>query len=776
MDGQGAAGARYTAFHWGTYRTRLDADGAIGLEPFDGDPSPSPIGLDLAASLAAPCRVGRPHVRAGWLDGHAAGAFGGAGRGREPFVPVSWEVALDLVAAELARVRADHGNAAIFGGSYGWGSAGRFHHPQGQLHRFLNLIGGYTRSVNAYSHAAAEVILPYVIGHGLRPFHGTQMPWPVLAEHAELVVAFGGMNAKNAQVSPGGVGSHIVRRSLARCAERGVRFVNVSPIRDDMPALVAPEWLPLRPNTDVAVMLALAFVLIEEGLCDHDFLARCTVGFDVFRRYVGGETDGVAKTPEWAAGIADVPAAALRDLARRMARARTFIALSWSIQRGDHGEQPIWAGIALAAVLGQIGLPGGGFGIGHGCCNYIGNPAARVPWAALPQGRNAVDAFVPVARFTDMLLTPGASFDYDGKRLSYPDVKLVYWAGGNPFHHQQDINRLLAGWRRPQTIIVNEVWWNACARHADIVLPVTSPLERNDFGAAAGEGAAVAMRQAMQPVGEARNDFDIFRGLAARLGVLEAFAEGRDEMAWVRHLYEQSRAAAQRMGIALPAFDAFWEQGVVELPEGAAGPLLFEAFRGEPEAHPLPTPSGRIEISSATIGAFGYDDCPHHPAWIEPAERLGGPSTGSYPLHLISSQPAVRLHSQHDHASLSRAAKIAGREPITLHPADAAARCIEAGDIVRVFNGRGECLAGAVVSEALRPGVVQLATGAWYDPQAGSEGAPRDVHGNPNMLTMDKGTSRLAQGPTAMTTLVEVERFRGNAPEIRVFAAPEGVD
>jgi len=774
QDKHASGSNRYTAFHWGTYKVTHDAGGAATLHGLADDPAPSPIGLSLADSLDHACRIRQPFVRKGWLEGRADPAASGAGRGGEPFVPVNWDLALDLVAQELRRIASQHGNEAIFAGSYGWGSAGRFNHPQSQLHRFLNAFGGYTASVNAYSFAAAEVIVPHVVGHQLRPFHAMQTPWPMLVEHVELFVSFGGVVLKNAQVSPGVVGPHIVPGALARCVERGVSFVNVSPIRNDLPGNLKADWLAIRPNTDVALMLALATALIEADLCDRSFLADHVEGFEAFEDYLRGATDGVAKTPEWAASITDIPAGAIRTLARQMAGKRTFISLSWSIQRGDHGEQPIWAGIALASMLGQIGLPGGGFGIGYGCCNYIANPARKIPWAALPQGRNSVSTFIPVARLTDMLLRPGEAFDYDGKRLTYPDIKLIYWAGGNPFHHHQDINRLIGAWRRPQTVVVNEIWWNALARHADIVLPVTTPLERNDIAGTLGEPLLVAMRQAMAPVGEARNDYDIFCGLSARLGLLEVFSEGRSEMEWLRALYDRSREIALRGGLPMPDFDSFWEQGLYRLPDLEDNPdaILFEAFRRDPRANPLPTPSGRIELFSRTIASFAYDDCAGHPMWMEPAERLGSELSKSYPLHLISGQPQFRLHSQYDHAALSGAAKIAGREPIEISRADAEARNIKGGDVVRVFNARGACLAAAVVSDQVRRGVVRLATGAWYDPiEPGKIGA-MDVHGNPNVLTLDKGTSRLAQGPSAMTALVEVERFEAPLPAITVFSSP----
>jgi biotin/methionine sulfoxide reductase len=131
------------------------------------------------------------------------------------------------------------------------------------------------------------------------------------------------------------------------------------------------------------------------------------------------------------------------------------------------------------------------------------------------------------------------------------------------------------------------------------------------------------------------------------------------------------------------------------------------------------------------------------------------------------------LHSQYDNGGYSQDHKIKDREPATINPQDAADRGIAHGDIVRLFNDRGACLAGAQLSDDVMRGVVQLSTGAWYDPLNPGESGSLDVHGNPNVLTLDKGTSKLAQGPSAMTALVEVEPYIGDLPPVKVFMPPE---
>ncbi|MBM3512457.1 MAG: Asp-tRNA(Asn)/Glu-tRNA(Gln) amidotransferase GatCAB subunit C [Alphaproteobacteria bacterium] len=764
-----------TVTHWGAYSARVAGGQIAALEPFAADPDPSPIGPGMVQAIADPLRIPRPMIRQGWLK-HGPRRDHNA-RGSEPFVSVPWDEALDIAARELTRIKTAYGNAAIYAGSYGWASAGRFHHAQGTLRRFLNLFGGHAYSKNTYSAGAAEVIVPRVMGEfwGLTSQLTT---WDVIAEHTQLFVAFGGFALKNAQVHGGGFGRHVAKESQRKLMERGVRVVTIGAVRDDTGAVTNAEWLAPRPNTDVALMMGLAHTLVSENLHDRGFLASHCVGWEKFEPYLMGTRDGTPKSADWAAAITGIPATTIAALARAMARQRTMISISWSLQRADHGEQTYWMAITLAAMLGQIGLPGGGIGFAYAGANGIGASGARLAPPSLPIPANPIKAYIPVARIADMLEHPGESFAYDGESLAYPDARMVYWCGGNPFHHHQDLGRLVRAWQRPETVIVHEAWWNANARHADIVFPVTTTLERNDITGTAQDTYGLAMHQAIAPVGEARNDFAIFSGLAHRLGFGERYTEGRDEMGWLTHLYGRWRERAQSLGIALPSFETFWQQGHVELPDRGAGTIFLKDFRADPVAHRLSTPSGKIEIFSDAIDGFGYDDCPGHATWFQPVEWLGAAKARQYPLHMISNQPRTRLHSQYDNGGYAQSSKIQGREPVWLNPADAAPRGISSGDVVRLSNDRGACLAGAVVTDAIRPGVIQLATGAWFSsaPRTGAEHGGNDlpfcVHGNPNVLTRDAGTSRLAQGSSAQTCLVEVEKWVGELPDVAAMKPP----
>ncbi|MEO1538101.1 MAG: molybdopterin-dependent oxidoreductase [Pseudomonadota bacterium] len=769
-----------TANHWGTYRAIVENGRLVEMRGFEEDPDPSPIGQGIVDSLDAPTRIRQPMVRESWLlNGPGAHT---EKRGKDRFVAVSWGKVEKLVAQELTRVRRDHGDTAVFAGSYGWASAGRFHHAQSQLKRFLNCSGGFTSSKFTYSFAAAEAMIPHVLG-SYREFLNTTTGWGSIADHGELIVAFGGVPLKNAQIDAGGLGVHAQRSGVERAVAAGVKFVNVSPIRDDVLPETQADWLPLRPNSDVALMLALAHTIYTENLHSKAFLDRCCVGFDRFEAYLIGQHDGVPKSAEWAAELTEISATTIRELARLMAQSRTMLSVSWSLTRQDHGEQPFWAAIALAAMLGQIGMPGGGFAFGLSALNSIGAEAPLLKGGSVPQGENPVDDYIPVSRISDLLLGAGETLTFDGELITLPDIRLVWWAGGNPYHHHQDLNRLARAWEKPDTIICNDWCWTPTARRADIVLPCTAHVERDDICISQRDPYILRVTQAVEPPQTVRNDYDIFRGIARELGLEDRFTEGKSPAEWMKEIYEKTvysdgktgdlvsteaaKDATSHNSLRLPEWENFCVRGWFKVDMPASPRIMLQAFVEDPETNPLATPSGKIEIFSEEVHGFGYATCPGHPMWFAPYEWLG--NAASDELHLISNQPSTKLHSQLDQGSVSRAGKIGGREPVRLNTADAEARGISDGDLVRLFNARGACLAVARVTDAVRKGVVQIATGAWWDPD--ETGMCR--HGNPNAVTRDTGTSELGQGPTAHTCIIRMERYEGKPPPVRAFVPPE---
>ena len=330
---------------------------------------------------------------------------------------------------------------------------------------------------------------------------------------------------------------------------------------------------------------------------------------------------------------------------------------------------------------------------------------------------------------------------------------------------------------------MHEPYWTSTARHADIVLPVTTTFERDDIAYSKRERYMAYMSKLYEPMGESRDDYTIFSLLAEKLGVNGVFSEDRDSNQWLRTLYEASRERAVSSGIQLPDFDAFCRQGLIDLHElKAPEPVnMLEDFRRDPEQHPLTTASGRLEIFCGTIDAYDLDDCMGHPAWYEPHEWLTENAQADGWLHLLSDQPKTKLHSQLDHSAYSKREKLHGREPVYMHADDAKARGLKDGELVRLFNDRGACLGSIVIDPHLRQGVIRQSTGAWFNPMAQTTGAsaaddhsrPLELHGNPNVLTRDQGTSSLSQGCAAYSCLVKVERFAGSALSVTVLGQPE---
>ena len=756
---------KLTASHWGIGVATVVDGRVIAVEGHESDPAASQINENISGSLHGKARVLRPAVRKSWLDGTP----NAVPRGRDVFVEVSWDRALDLVAQEITRVRKVHGNESIFAGSYGWSSAGRFHHAQSQLKRFLNTQGGFVRSEGNYSYNAALGLMPHIVGP-YRQHVAQATRWPVIAKHTDLVVMFGGMALRNTQVSDGGVSKHRMSGNLEACAKAGVDFVNISPLRSDAADALTAQWLPVQPGSDTALMMGLAHTLIQEDLCDLAFLQSYTVGFEHIRAYLLGETDEQPKDAEWASGLTGVDATEIRALARRMAGGRTMISVAAGVQRTDFGEQPMWMAIALAAMLGQIGLPGGGYTVGYGVNANIGNVERPFRWGTLPQGINPVSEFIAVAMISEMLLNPAGSYTYQGQDRIFPDARLVWWAGGNPFHHHQDLNRLHDAFQTPETVIVNELNWTTTARHADIVLPVAAAQERTDFGAGKSDNALVPMPQLVTPAGEARIEYDIYADLAARLGNGDAFTSGKSSDEWLNDIWETTRSRATEAGITLPDWQEFLAGDVVYLPDPSPEQVFLADYRSDPKGKALPTPSGKIELYSEVIAGFNLSDCMGHPAWFPPRDRADDPQR-EFPLAMLSGQTKTRLHSQLDNGAYSLSHKIEGREPVLINPDDAAARGIKSGDIVEVFNARGRCLAGAKITDEISVGCVFLWTGAWYDPDFDAPNA-RDRHGNPNVLTHDLRTSSLTQSPAAHSTMVELRVFKGPIPAVQAHDPP----
>ena len=731
-------------------------------------------------------------------------------RGLDEWVEVKYEDAIKLVARELKKTREQKGADSVFAGSYGWQSTGNVHVSRTLLHRFMNLSGGFTGVTGDYSTGAAQVIMPHVTGSN--QVYEQQTSWPVVLENSKVVV-FWGLNPIST-----------LRVAWTSSDEQGFKYFEQLKNSDKEIIIIDPiktvsgkyfegkaKWIAPRPNTDVAMMLGMAQHLYSQGKYDKEFLQNYTVGFEKFVPYLTGQSDGVAKTPEWASEICGIGADVIKELAIKFYENRTMIMAGWGIQRAHHGEQAHWMIVTLCAMLGQIGLAGGGFGFSYHYANggaptcaggvIGGMNAASVgvvkdgKFLGLAQDQkqggevaqawlvNTAKVAFPLARIADVLLNPGKTIDANGAKITYPKIDFIYWVGGNPIVHHQDTNTNIKAWRKPRTIVVNEIYWTPTAKMADIVFPTTTEYERNDITMSGDYSNMhiIPMKQVVAKQYGAKDDYQIFTDLCKAYadGLAEAYTDGgKTEMDWIKEFYEGAASAVNAntaLGIQMPSFEQWWEKNepteFYETPESAAY-VTFEDFRNDPVLEALGTPSGLIEIYSDTIAAMNYKDCGAHPMWFEPVEWLGMKDKPAK-FHLLSIHPYDRLHSQQSNTSNRKRYAVAGREPVLINTEDAKELSIKQGDLVRVYNARGEILAGASVSDDIMRGVVQIFEGAWYDPNA--EGLCKN--GNPNVLTIDLPTSELANGNISHTALVNIELYKHKAGEdikLTAFMPPKG--
>src|SRR6184192_1019067 len=598
-------------------------------------------------------------------------------RGAGQFERISWDEALDAVAGQMRRVRDTYGAAAILDCSC-TGSLSMLHNARVTAQRLLHRFGGCTELWSNIS-AEAEVFAVHMT-YGARADYKSGGREPTDYVNSRLIVMWGW--------SPGdgtfGTGT-LQYLKLAR--KNGTRIVCVDPRRTRTSHDLADEHVFIRPATDTAALLAMAYVIVTEGLHDQAFLDRHVLGFDdahlpagapegaSYRSYLLGLADGVRKTPAWAATITGMPAETIRRLALEYATTKpAALQCGYAPGRTANGEQFHRAAYALAAITGSVGTPGGNSGVSNGA-------TGRAGIRSLPPGPRPACARVATPLLADLLARVRAG--------GYPgDIKMVYSVGGDLFNQAPNVHKTAAAAQRLEFMVVHDHFMTPTARYADIVLPATTFWERNDVHTPwAGAGHYVIfMKQAIEPIGECRNDLDICADLAVRLGV-QGYSE-KSEEEWLRDLTRD----------AIDDFDAFREHGLARLPAPEDAVAFAKEIR-DPERHPFSTPSGKIEIYSMTRAArpdpYGLGAIPPIPMWIE--DEIDA----RYPLRLVTPKSRARTHSIHDNQPILMRAD---RDDVWIHPADAVARGIADGQRVRVFNGRGATVTRARVTDRIAPG------------------------------------------------------------------------
>jgi anaerobic dimethyl sulfoxide reductase subunit A len=673
-------------------------------------------------------------------------------RGEGKFERISWDEALDTVASEMRRIKETYGPSAIlylqFAGMQGVVQ-------RNAVLRLLNMFGGCTTTWGTTSCEAANVSDEVTYGTLITGHTRDDLL------NSRLIILWGWNPANTIFVTN-------TPFYLAKAKEAGIKIICIDPRFTDTVATFADQWIPIRPTTDTAMLIAMAYVIIKENLQDQHFLDTYTIGFDKFKDYVLGMEDGIPKTPAWAEGITGVPETVIENLAREYATSKPAALLpGWAPGRIAYGEQFHRAASTLAAMTGNVGVHGG---------NPAGTgffPVGVMVGPRLPTGDNPVEkrnpypakldaalrnrVRVPVAKVFDAILR--------GRSGGYPaDIKMIYSVCGNPLNQMLNINKGVEALRRVEFIVVHEIFITPTAKFADILLPVSTCAERNDLLRPWMSGPYyIYANKAIDSLHESKSDFEICVELAPRLGILSYSDKTEDE--WVRDIIEHADDASkypiapdafsQRMAKYfrdivkdIPDFKEFRKKGYHKIP--LKEPVIaFKEQIEDPEANPFPTPSGKIEIYSQQWADLNNPELPPIPKYIEPWEGLNDPLIKKYPLQLITNHYKTRAHS-----SLNNLPWLRELEPqrVWINPVDAKARDISDWDDVRIFNDRGQSILPAKVTETILPGVVFMGEGAWYSPD--EKGIDRG--GCPNVLTKDEYSP--AGAFCCNTCLVQVEK------------------
>ncbi len=680
-------------------------------------------------------------------------------RGEGRFERVSWDEALDTIAAELGRVIEKYGNEAVFR-IYGTGNLGGVVSSRDQIDRLMNFLGGRLDLHNSYSTAQITHAMMYTYGNKETGNHISDLV------NSKLAVFFGN-NPAETRMSGGGT----IRDLVVARQKSGIRIIVIDPRHTDTAAGFADEWIPIRPGTDAALVGGLAHVLITENLIDQDFLDSHCLGYDQntmpedippgnsYMDYIlGNGPDGIPKTPAWAAAVTGIPAQRIIQLAREIGTAKpAYITQGWGPQRHAAGEQSARSICMLAILTGNVGVRGGNSGDREG--------PFGIAFPGIPVGENPVQTSIPCFMWTKAIDDPSNLTELNGgllgkERLDTP-IKFIWnFASNTLINQHSDINRtkrILSDEKKCEMIVVVDNMMTASARFADIVLPATSSFEETDLSYQSygmEMGALILRQQAIEPLGECRTLYDICAQVALRMGVAEAFTEGRSHDQWVEHMYHQCRKVKPE----LPEdyLDAV-KTGLFKWDRPGKPRVGLRKFREDPVRYPLNTPSGRVEIFSPRLWQMARTwELPegdvitalpeYHPTWGDP----DGDHNHEFPLQCVGHHYKQRTHSSYgNNPWLAEVAP----QMVWMNTLDARQRGIKHGDKVHIFNTYGQTIVRAKVTPRIMPGVLSLPQGAWHHEGPGGV----DQNGCINVLTRQR-PSPIAKGNPQHSNLVQVEK------------------
>ena len=656
-------------------------------------------------------------------------------RGDGKFKRITWDEALDEVASELIRVKTTYGSESIFYVPYS-GNTGTFLHSQLAVNRLLTMFGGFTPvwgSASFWGNLFASNIT-----------YGTLTTGHTRDDilNSRLIIMWGWNPAESIQ-------STNTSFFLAKAKEAGIPIVSVDPRFTDSAAAFAHEWIPIRPGTDTAMLIAMAQVIISTHLQDQNFIDTYTIGFDQYKDYVMGIDDGIPKTPLWAETITGVPAATIEALAKNYASQKPAALLTLGAPgRSAFGEQFHRAASTLSAITGNIGIHGGepaGFGL---------PPVGLQPLASAGLLKDAFPGNMPegISRKKGIHITKAWDAILKGKAGGYEnDFKMLYITNGNPVNQFLNTNKAVEALKKIDFLVVHEQFMTATARFADILLPVNTQFERNDIIRPWHSGNYyMYLNKVIDSLYESKSDLEICTELAKRLDI-DGYCE-KTEDEWLRELWK----AAEDLTHSKPLvdYDTLKKKGVHRIPMEEPA-IAFKEQIEDPQRNPFPTPSGKIEIFSQQLADMNNPQLPPIPQYIETWESIKDPLAEKYPLQFISTHFKRRIHSNMDNIACLKECE---PQVLWISSPDARSRNIANGDLIKIFNQRGTVVISAKVTERIMPGVVSLDEGAWFTPD--EKGIDRG--GCCNVLLKDEHSP--AGAFCGNTCLVQVEKVteKGN--------------
>ena len=683
-------------------------------------------------------------------------------RGENKFERISWDEALDIVAKQLKYTIEKYGNEAIYlqygSGSYQLVSTRR------TADRLLNMLGGSLGCYGTYSSAQINGAFPYTYGLGAG---GSQM---TEVANAKLYVSFG----NNTMVTRQSGGGQAWELDCARQGKNRPRMIVVDPIYTDTCLGKEDEWVPIRPGTDAAFVEGLAYVMIKENLVDQAFLDKYCVGYDEktlpagapanghYKAYILGEgDDGIAKTPQWASRITGIPTERIIKLAREIGMSKpAYICQGWGPQRQANGELTARAIAMLPILTGNVGINGGNSGARES--------TYTITIERLPVLENPVKTAISCFTWTDAIARgPEMTASRDGVRgkekLDVPIKFLWNYAGNTIINQHSDINKtheILQDESKCETIVVIDNFMTSSAKYADLLLPDLMTVEQEDIipnDYAGNMGYLIFIQPATSAKFERKPIYWILSEVAKRLGddVHQRFTEGRTQEQWLQYLYAKMVAKDP----ALPVYEDLKRMGIYKRKDPNGHFVAYRDFRRDPEAHPLKTPSGKIEIYSSRLAEIAArwqlekdEVISPLPVYASTFEGWDDPLRSQYPLQLFGFHYKARTHSSYGNVDVLQAAC---RQEVWINPLDAEKRGIKNGDMVRVFNQRGEVRLPAKVTPRIMPGVSAMGQGAWHD--ANMTGDRIDHGACMNTLTTHR-PSPLAKGNPQHTNLVDIEK------------------